>query len=83
MDKYIDSILKDLLANLNSHDWQSRQARYEQHSDITCVMTHLSYSCLALCDLLSIASTRDVATSLAQLWELCLRARDDIKVMLS
>ncbi|KAL5487417.1 hypothetical protein EMCRGX_G020012 [Ephydatia muelleri] len=48
VDMYVDSILKDLLANLNSHDWQSRQAR-------------------------------DVATSLAQLWELCLRARDDIK----
>ena len=37
-------------------------------------------SCMALCDLLSVVSTKDVATSLPQLWELCLRARDDIKV---
>lgn len=62
VEKYMDSILKDLLANLNAHEWQARQA-----------------SCVALCDLLSVASIKSVATILAQLWELCLRARDDIK----
>ena len=38
------------------------------------------FSCMALSDLLSGRSVEDVLDSLPKLWELCFRARDDIKV---
>ena len=39
-----------------------------------------STSCLALKDLLTMNTSGNVSEYLAKLWELCLRARDDIKV---
>ena len=45
-------------------------------------LTHFfsNSSCMALSDLLSGRSVDDMLESIPRLWELCFRARDDIKV---